>query len=74
MTTKLTKPVRREIDGMIIELAPAGVTTWEKGKRTKYGPIRIRAIHHLGAKLHAQQQLAEKKPKRKRTSSLKVGI
>jgi ribosomal protein L27 len=74
MATKLTKPVSREIDGLIVTLTAGGIVTREKGTRTAYGPVGYRRIHTIGAKDLADGELAAKRVKRKRTSSLKVGI
>jgi hypothetical protein len=75
MATKLTKPVTREINGLIVTLTAGGITTREKGRRTEYGPVSYRAVHTIGAKLLADGELAAKRArKRTRRSSLKVGI
>ena len=56
--TSLTKKVRREAQGgsygpIIVTLAPEGIYTREKGRRTTYGPITFSAIHTLGARQRA---------------------
>jgi hypothetical protein len=56
--TSLTKKVRREAHGgsygpIIVTLAPEGIYTREKGRRTTYGPITFAHIHTEGARLRA---------------------
>jgi hypothetical protein len=56
--TSLTKKVRREAQGgsfgpIIVTLAPEGIYTREKGKRTTYGPISFAHIHMEGARIRA---------------------
>lgn len=56
--TELKKRVRREAQGgsfgpIIVTLAPEGIYTREKGKRTTYGPISFAHIHLEGARAAA---------------------
>ena len=58
--THLSKRVRRETNAgsygpVIVTLAPEGIYTREKGRRTTYGPIAFSHIHTLGATMRAQQ-------------------
>ena len=68
--TRLSKQVRREAQGgsygpIIVTLAPEGIYTREKGRRTTYGPIAFSHIHTLGASLRAAQIKKERLTARK---------
>jgi len=56
--TRLSKQVRREAQAgsygpIIVTLAPEGIYTREKDRRTTYGPIAFSSLHTLGASLRA---------------------
>jgi hypothetical protein len=68
--TRLDKKVRREANGgsygpIIITLAPEGIYTREKGRRTTYGPISLSSIHTQGARLRAVQVAKDRAAARK---------
>jgi hypothetical protein len=65
MTTRLTKPVAREVmtrrDGpLIVTLTPEGVVLREKGRRLSYPPIAYGKLLIDGARLHVQEQKTQK--------------
>ena len=65
MTTRLTKPVRREVDTrrdgpLIITLTPEGVVIREKGRRLSYPPSADGKLLMDGARLHVQEQKQKK--------------
>lgn len=75
MATRLTKPITREINGLIVTLTAGGIVTREKGRRIEYGPVAYRRIHAIGAKDLADGQLAAKRARPRRGRGLlKVGI
>ena len=74
--TSLTKKVRREAQGgsygpIIVTLAPEGIYTREKGRRTQYGPITFSRIHTLGADMRALEIKREKAKARKERRAAK---
>lgn len=81
MTTRLTRPVRRETDvthagrPIIVVLSSAGFMLREKGRRTTYLlPYRYALV--TAARLHADAKVAKRRPKakrRRRPSLLKRG-
>lgn len=71
--THLSKRVARETNAgsygaIIVTLAPEGIYTREKGRRTSYGPIAFSSIHTLGANMRAaairKDRLAARKARR----------
>jgi hypothetical protein len=68
--TTLQRKVRREAQGgsygpIIVTLAPEGIYTREKGRRTTYGPIAFSHIHTLGAMMRVAQIKKERVMARK---------
>jgi hypothetical protein len=68
--TSLEKKVRRETNAgsygrIIVTLAPEGIYTREKGRRTTYGPIAFSSIHTLGAHMRAVQVKKDRTAARK---------
>ena len=68
--TRLNHKVAREAQAgsygsVIVTLAPEGIYTREKGRRTTYGPIAFAHIHTLGATLRAAQIKKERLTARK---------
>ena len=75
--TSLTKKVRREAQGssygpIIVTLAPEGIYTREKGRRTQYGPITFSHIHTMGAQLRANEIKKERAKARKERRAAKT--
>ena len=71
--THLYKKVAREAQAgsygqVIVTLAPEGIYTREKGRRTTYGPITFAHIHTMGAQLRAlavkKERLTARKARR----------
>lgn len=75
--THLTKSVRREAHTsygpIIITLAPEGIYTREKGRRTTYGPIALGKIHTLGAQMKADEIRRARAAARKARKALRTG-
>jgi len=74
--THLSRRVRREAQAgsygpVIVTLAPEGIYTREKGRRTTYGPIAFSHIHTLGATLRAVQIKKERLTARKARKELR---
>ena len=77
--THLYKKVAREAQAgsygqVIVTLAPEGIYTREKGRRTTYGPITFSHIHTLGAHIRAievkKERLTARKARRDARCSL----
>ena len=68
--TRLYKKVARETQAgsygsVIVTLAPEGIYTREKGRRTTYGPVSFSYLHTLGATLRAAAVKKERLTARK---------
>jgi hypothetical protein len=59
--TRLTKPVRRLIEGYVITLAPEGLYLRRHGKRTTFGPL---TYSHLELKLGELEARAHRRPRK----------
>ena len=62
MTTRIRKPVVRLDDrnAIVVILAPEGVYTREKGRRTIYGPRSYLALHQYCASVQAAERIHER--------------
>lgn len=64
MTTKLTKPVSREVEGVIISLTSSGIYLREKGRRTTYGPLPLAWLLQKAAQMEANATMQARKSRR----------
>jgi len=62
MTTRIRKPVERldERNAIVVILAPEGIYTREKGRRTVYGPRSYLALHQYCAGVQAARRIHDR--------------
>ena len=68
--TKLTKPVRRQIEqaDVVVTLAPEGIYVRQRGKRTTYGPLAYGRLYTQLGRERADEILRARKAARQRSA------